>query len=122
MHAENLVIDQGSDGHAVEHVLELLPDSDAVAALALIVESVNTVDLSALVVTSEQEEVLLEFDFVGQEQNDGLKGLLATVDVITQEEVVGIRRESAVLKQSQQISKLPVNITYDQYKIRNLLA
>lgn len=83
VHAEDLVVNQSCDGHAVEHVLELLPDSNAVSALALVVESVNTVDLSTLVVTSQQEKVFLEFDFVGQKEDDSLEGLLATIDIVS---------------------------------------
>ena len=52
MHAKDLVIDEGCNWHAVEHVLELLPDADTVSSLALIVEAVDSVDLSALVVTA----------------------------------------------------------------------
>lgn len=72
MHAQNLVIDQRCDGHAVEDILELLPDTDGVAALALIVKAIDSIDLTTLVIASQQEEVLLEFDLVGEEKNYGL--------------------------------------------------
>ena len=72
MHAQNLVIDQSCDRHAVEDILELLPDADGVAALAFVVETVDSIDLAALVIASQQEEVLLKLDFVGQEENDSL--------------------------------------------------
>ena len=73
MHAEYLVIDQGCNWHAVEHVLELFPDTDAVPPLALVVEPIDSVDLSALMVSTEQEKVLFEFHFIGEEQNHSLK-------------------------------------------------
>ena len=72
MHAQNLVIDQSCDGHTVEDILELLPDTDGVAALALIVKAIDSVNLTTLVITSQEEEVLLEFDLVGQKQNYSL--------------------------------------------------
>lgn len=72
MHAQNLVIDQRCDGHAVEDILELFPDTDGVAALALIVKAIDSINLTTLVIASQQEEVLLEFDLVGKEQNYGL--------------------------------------------------
>ena len=72
MHAQNLVIDQSCDRHAVEDILELLPDTDGVAALALIVKAIDSVNLTTLVITSQEEEVLLEFDLVGQKQDYGL--------------------------------------------------
>ena len=58
MHGEDLLINDGGDGQAVEAVGEGLPKLDVVASLALVVETVDTVDGSALVVTAENEEVL----------------------------------------------------------------
>ena len=84
MHAENFIVDEGCDGHTVENILELLPQTDTVPILALVVKSVNTIDLTAFVVTSKQEEVLLKLDLVGQQQDDSLEGLLASVDVVAQ--------------------------------------
>jgi len=72
VHTEDLVVDQGGDRHAIEDVLEFFPDSDRVAALALVVEAVDTIDLATLVVASEEEEVLLELHFVGKKEDDGL--------------------------------------------------
>ena len=66
MHAEDLIIDKGGDRQAVEDVLELLPDADGVATLAFVVEAIDAIDLPALVVAPQEEEVLLEFDLVGQ--------------------------------------------------------
>mmetsp|Transcript_2704 Transcript_2704/g.3708 ORF Transcript_2704/g.3708 Transcript_2704/m.3708 type:complete len:226 (+) Transcript_2704:410-1087(+) len=111
MHAEDLVVDEGGDGHAVEHILELFPDADRVAALALVVEAVDAVDLAALVIAAQQEEVLLELYFVGQQQDDGLQGVLSAIDIVAQEEIVGLGRESAVFEQPEQIRKLTVGVT-----------
>jgi hypothetical protein len=44
------------------------------------------------VVASEDEEVLRVFDLVGEEEADGLERLLASVDVVAEEEVVGFWR------------------------------
>jgi len=73
MHAENFVVNQRGDGHAVENVLEFLPDTNAVAAFALVIEAVDSVNLAALVVASEQKEVLLELDLVREQQDDRLE-------------------------------------------------
>lgn len=50
-------------------------------------------------VAPEQEEVLGVFDLVRQQQADGLQRLLPSVHVVSQEQVVGLRREAAVLKE-----------------------
>ena len=62
-------------------------------------------------VAPEQEEVLGVFDLVGQQQADGLQGLLAPVHVVPQEQVVGFWGEASVLKQPQQVCVLPVDVT-----------
>ena len=53
-----LLIDEGSNGQAVEAVGEGLPEPDVVSSLALIIESIDAVDGGALMVPSQQEEVL----------------------------------------------------------------
>lgn len=62
-------------------------------------------------VPSEQEEVFWVFDLVGEQQADGLQRLLPPVHVIAQEQIVGLRRETSILEQPQQICVLPMDIT-----------
>jgi hypothetical protein len=64
------------------------------------------------VITSEDEEVFRVLDLVGEQEADGFEGLLSSVDVITEEEVVCFWRETAVLEEPQKIVVLAVNITY----------
>jgi hypothetical protein len=113
VHGENLLIDDGGDGEAVEAVCEGLPELDVVPSLALIVEAIDTVDGSTLVVTAQDEEVLRVLDLVGQEQADGLEGLLASVDVVAQEKVVCFWRKATVFEQAEEVIILTVNITTD---------
>jgi len=113
VHGENLLINDGGNGEAVEAVGEGLPQLDVVSSLALVVEAIDTVDGGALVVSTQNEEVLRVLDLVGEKQANGLKGLLATVDIITEEKIVGLRRESAVFEKTQEIIVLTVDITTD---------
>lgn len=83
MHAQDFLVNEGSNGEAVEAVSEGFPEFDVVSSLALVVEAVNTVDGGALVVSSEEEEVLRVLDLVGQEQANGLQALLASVHVVS---------------------------------------
>ena len=116
VHGEDLLINDGGDGQAVEAVGESLPKLDVVASLALVVETVDAVDGSALVVTAENEEVLGVLDLVCQQKADGLERLLATVDVVTEEEVVGLGREAAVFEETEKVVVLAVDITADLKK------
>jgi hypothetical protein len=110
VHAEDLVVDDGGDGQAVEAVGEELPEAHAEAALALVVEAVDAVDGGALVVPPQQEEVVRVPDLVREEEADGLDALLAAVHVVAQKQVVGRRWEAAVLEQAEQVRELPVNV------------
>ena len=64
-------------------------------------------------VASEEEEVLWVLDLVGEEEADGLEGLLSSVHIVSEEKVIGFRWESSVLKQSQQVIILTMDISTD---------
>jgi hypothetical protein len=110
VHAENLVVDDGGDGEAIEAVREHFPQLDGVAALALVVEAVDAIDAGALVVAAQQEEVLRVLYLVGQQKAHGLQALLATVNVVAQEQVVRVWGEPAILKQTQQVVVLAMYV------------
>ena len=111
MHSEDLLVDDGCDWEAVEAVCEGLPQLDVVSSFAFIVESVNTIDRSAFVVSTKDEEILWIFDLVCQEQADCLQRLLATVHVVAKEEVVRLRWEAAILEETEQVVVLAMDIT-----------
>jgi hypothetical protein len=113
VHCEDLLVNDGSNRKAVEAVRKCLPKLDVVSTLALVVEAVDTVDGSTLVVSAENEEVFGVLDLVGEEEADGLERLLTSVDVVAEEKVVGLGGETAVLKQAQQIVVLTVDIAAD---------
>lgn len=73
MHAQNFIVNKGSDGHAVENILELFPKTDTVPIFALVVKPVDSIDLSTLVISSQQEKVLLEFNLVREQEDDCLQ-------------------------------------------------
>ena len=66
MHGKNFLVNNGCDGQAVEAISESLPKLDIIPSLALIVETVDTVDRSTLMIPSQYEEVLWVLDFVGE--------------------------------------------------------
>ena len=111
MHSEDLLVDDGCNWEAVEAVCEGLPQLDVVSSFAFIVESVNTIDRSAFVVSTKDEEILWIFDLVCQKQADCLERLLATVHVVAKEEVVRLRWEATILEETEQVVVLAMNIT-----------
>jgi hypothetical protein len=67
VHADDLIIDHSCTGKTVEDTAERLPDFNAVATTAFIVESVNAIDARCFVVTTKNEEVFWVLDFVSKE-------------------------------------------------------
>lgn len=63
-------------------------------------------------VSSQKKEVFWVFDLVSQQQADGFQGLLASVYIVSQEQVVALWRKAAILKKPQQVVVLPMNITW----------
>jgi len=64
VHAQNLLVDQSTDRQTVKDVGEDLPEFDGVPAFALVVETVNSIDLSTFMIPSKQEEVFWVLDLV----------------------------------------------------------
>lgn len=76
-----------------------------------IIEAVYPVDAGTLVVSSQQKEVLRIFDFVGEQQTDSLQALLASINVVTKEQVISLWWKPSVLEESQQICVLAMDVT-----------
>lgn len=81
------------------------------AIRTFIIEAVYPVDAGTLVISSQQKEVLRIFDFVCEQQTDRLQALLASINVVTKEQVVSLRWKPSVLEESQQICVLPMDVT-----------
>ena len=96
MKAENLIFDDSCQRQVVKEVRQVLPHVGvAVLAKAFVIEAVNLGDLPALVIASEDSDPFPVAHFEADEQRDGLDGVVASVHVVTHEEVVGIRRLSS---------------------------
>lgn len=61
-------------------------------------------------VASEHEEILRVLNLVGKEQANALDGLFSPVNVVTQEQVVCVSRESSVFEKFDEIRELSMNI------------
>ena len=114
MEAEDGVVDNSSEREVVEELSEVNPDIRvAILSKALIVEAVDLSNLSDLVVTSEDGNSVLEPHLQSDQERDSLDRVVATIDVITHEEVVGIWRLAANSKELFQIMELAMNVTAD---------
>ena len=61
-------------------------------------------------IASEQEKVFRVLDLEREQEADHLHRLLAAVDVVAEEEVVGVGRKAAVLEKAQQVVELAVDV------------
>jgi len=73
MHTYYLLVNNSTAGEAVEAIRECLPQFDPKSTLALVVEPIDAIDTGALVVATQNEEILRVFDFVGEKQADCLQ-------------------------------------------------
>ena len=111
MEAEDLILDHSCEGQEVKKISVVFPHvSVAIFAQALIVEAVDLRNLSGLVVAAQDRDPVLKADLQGHEQGDSLYRVVATVNVVTHEEVVGIGGASANLKELHEIVELAVYI------------
>ncbi len=62
-------------------------------------------------VAAEDEEILWVLDLIREEKANGLQRLLASVDVISEEQIVGFRWESTILEQTEEIIVLTMDVT-----------
>jgi len=101
MHGEDLLINDSGNWQAIEAIRKCLPQLDVVTSLALIIETVDSVDGSTFMISSQDEEVLGVFDFVCQQETDGLQGLFTSINIVAEKEVVCFGREAAILEESE---------------------
>ena len=91
-----MVFDEGSEGEVVEKVGEESPHvCVAVLPEALVVEAVHLRDLPRFMVSAEDCYSIAISELEGYEEGDGLDGVVASVDVISHEEVVCVGRVPA---------------------------
>ena len=75
-------------------------------------EPIDSVYGLALVVSSEQEEVIGVFHFISKQQTNRLNVMRTTVNVITQKQVVAFGWKTAIFEQSDQVLVLAVYVSY----------
>mmetsp|Transcript_23933 Transcript_23933/g.47503 ORF Transcript_23933/g.47503 Transcript_23933/m.47503 type:complete len:126 (-) Transcript_23933:355-732(-) len=113
MRTKDLLIHNGSTGKAVETIGKGLPKLNPKTALAFVIETVNAVNGGALVISSKDKEIFGVFDLIRQKEANGLEGLLPTVHIVPQEDVIGLGGESTIFKKTEEVIVLTVDITAD---------
>ena len=92
VHGEDLLVDDSGDRKAVETVRKCLPQLNVIAALALVVESIDLGDLARFVVPAKDGHSVSVAQLEGNQQGHGFDGIVSSVYVVSHEQVVGIWR------------------------------
>ena len=96
MNTENPPIYDSTQSQIIEHFAAPSPDvAAAVLPLTLIVEAIDLGNLARLVVAAEDADAVAVPELERDEQGDGLDRVVAAVDVVAHEEVVGVGRVAA---------------------------
>jgi hypothetical protein len=91
MEAEDSVVDNSCERKVVEQLSEVNPDIGVtVLPQALVIETVDLGDLTDFMVTSENSQSVLEAHLQSNEQRYGLDRVVATINIISHEQVVGV--------------------------------
>lgn len=113
MHCKDFLVNYCCDREAVEAIRKRFPKFYVVPSLALIVKSIDAVDGGAFVVSTQNEEVLWVFDLVGKEEADCLQRLLASVNVVSKEEIIRFGWETAIFEEAEKIIILAMYVATD---------
>ena len=68
-------------------------------------------------IPSEQEKIFWILYLITEEKANSFDRLFTAIDVISQEEIVGFRRETSIFENSQEVVILAMDITYKQQVI-----
>lgn len=112
MNTENFVVDNGGEGQVVKDVGAVSPHIDrAILSEALVIESIHLSDLSTLVISSDKSNSLWVSDLEGQEEEECLNGVVASIDEISHEEVICVWALATHFEKLLQIVELTMDIT-----------
>lgn len=118
----NLLLDQSSEWEVVEEIGEVLPNVGiAILSQTLIIEAVDLGDLSRLVVATQDGDSILVSDLECHQERDGLDTVVASIDIVSHEQIVRVWRLATDSEQFNQIVKLSVNVTTHSDRTSDLL-
>lgn len=97
MHTHNFFINDCDHGHVVEAVEKRLPKRKLVPSFNLVEKAIYSRDSLTLVISSEDNHLLGVSDLQCKEKRDDFTTLLATINIITHEQIPGILADNVVV-------------------------
>ncbi len=68
MHGEDLLIDNSGNWQAIEAIRKRFPQFNIIPSLTFVIEAINPVNGSALVITTQDEEVFRVLDLIRKQE------------------------------------------------------
>ncbi len=120
MDAQDLIVNEGGDRKQVEDAATIAPRVGVpVLSLALVVESIYLSDLTRLVVAPQERDAIGPFCLQREQSGEGLEAVVAAVDKVPEEHVVGVWDLSAGAKELLKIVKLAMDVAADRDRRRH---
>ena len=114
MKAEDVSFNDCGKWQVIEETGEVLPDIGiTVLSQALIIESINLGDLLALVISSQDGDSAWVSDLEGDQEGNSLDWVVASINVISHEEIVVVWELSSNFEKFFKIIELSMDITAD---------
>ena len=101
VHTQNFVVQKSGDWKTIEAVCEYFPEFYVISLFAFVVKTVDSVNTRTLMISSGHKKVLGELYLIRQKQTHRLQALLSSVDIVSQKQIVRLRRVPAVLEEPQ---------------------
>lgn len=100
MDAKDFIIDHCGDSEVIKHFCERSPYVQrTIFSNALVVEAINLGDQPWLMVSPQKSDSVFIPDFEGQQHEECLNAVSASINVVSQEDVIGIGRVAPDLEE-----------------------
>ena len=114
VYTEYFVIDDGCESQIVKDVGAVPPHIDgSILPQAFVVEAIHLSNLPALVISSDKRNSFGVPNLEGQQKQESLHGVVAAIDEVSHEEVIGVGALATHFKELFQVIELPMNISAD---------
>ena len=112
MKAENVSLNDSGQWQVIEETCEVLPNIGiTVLSEALVIETIHLGDLLALMVSSEDSDSAWVPNLKGDQKGDSLDWVVASINVISHEEIVIVWQLSSDLEEFLQIIELSMDVS-----------
>jgi hypothetical protein len=112
VNAEDLALNDSSDTEIVEYFSAVLPwVSVSVLSNGLIVESIDSSDLSCFVISSKESDMSWVFQLEAEQELECFDGVESSVDKISHENIASVWNFTALVEKFQKIVELSMDIS-----------